>query len=271
MARTPTVKKPASAPYPAKIIRPEEGNIAAIYSAIQGEGTLVGERQLFIRLGGCPLRCHYCDTPEALIPTPTCRVEDPPGGRKFRKVPNPISPEGLEPLVAPFLAPGSPHRTVTLTGGEPLWQAAWLRAALPRLRAYGKRLLLETAGAHVDELKGVLDFVDIIAMDMKPPSSTGMKPMWAQHREFLRVALVKQVMVKVIVTRATSLPDLEQVRETVAEVDRTVPVILQPVTPAWKVKNGPTPAQLYLWQAMLSEKLEHVRVIPQCHKLLGDL
>jgi organic radical activating enzyme len=271
MAQQKTTKKTGSVPYPAKIIRPEEGNVAGIYSAIQGEGTMVGERQLFIRLGGCPFRCHYCDTPEALIPSQFCRVEDPPGERKFRKISNPVAPEKLAELAKPFLEPGGHHRAVVLTGGEPLWQAAYLKNALPAIRAFGRRIYLETAGAHVDELKSVLSLVDIVAMDMKPPSSTGMKPMWAQHREFLKVALPKQVMVKVVVTRSTSLFDLEQVREIVSEVDRTIAVILQPLAPAWKAKKPPTPAQLYMWQGLLSEKLENVRVIPQCHKILGDL
>ena len=271
MAQQKTNKKTGSAPYPTKIIRPEEGNIAGIYSAIQGEGTMVGERQLFIRLGGCPFRCHYCDTPEALIPAQFCRIEDPPGERKFRKIPNPVSPEILAEAVKPFLESGSHHRSVVLTGGEPLWQAGYLKTALPALRAFGRKIYLETAGAHVDELKSILSLVDIVSMDMKPPSSTGMKPLWAQHREFLKVALPKQVMVKVVVTRATSLFDLEQVREIVSEVDRTIAVILRPLAPAWKAKKAPTPAQLYIWQGLLSEKLENVRVIPQCHKILGDL
>jgi len=271
MAQTKNAKKTGSAPYPMKIIRPEEGNLTGIYSAIQGEGTLVGERQLFLRFGGCPFRCHYCDTPEALIPAQHCRIEDPPGERKFRKIPNPVSAEMLAEIVKPFMEPGVHHRAIVLTGGEPLWQSAYLKSALPALRAFGQRIYLETAGAHVDELKGILSLVDIVSMDMKPPSSTGMKPLWAQHREFLKVALPKQVMVKVVVTRATSLSDLAQVRDIVSEVDRTIPVILQPLAPAWKAKKIPTPAQLYMWQGLLSEKLENVRVIPQIHKLLGDL
>ena len=271
MAPAKSTKKPGSAPYPAKIIRPEEGNIAGIYSAIQGEGTLVGERQMFIRFGGCPFRCHYCDTPEALVPAQVCRIEDPPGSRKFRRVANPVAPPVLEGAVRPFLSPDSHHRSVVLTGGEPLWQAAYLRNALPAVRAFGRKVYLETAGTHVDELKSVLELIDVVAMDMKPPSSTGMKPLWAQHREFLKVALPKQVMVKVVVTRSTSLPDLEQVRDIVSEVDRTIAVVLQPLTPAWKARKIPTPAQLFMWQGLLSEKLENVRVIPQCHKLLGDI
>ena len=232
---------------------------------------MAGERHLFIRFGGCPYRCNYCDTPEALIPAQFCRIEDPPGGRKFRKIPNPVAPEMLAEIVKPFMEPGTHHRAIVLTGGEPLWQAAYLKNALPALRAFGQRIYLETAGAHVEELKSILSLVDIVSMDMKPPTSTGMKPLWAQHRQFLKVALPKQVMVKVVVTRGTSLFDLEQVREIVSEVDRTITVVLQPLAPAWKSKKAPTPAQLYMWQSLLSEKLENVRVIPQCHKILGDI
>jgi organic radical activating enzyme len=85
------------------------------------------------------------------------------------------------------------------------------------------------------------------------------------------VALVKRVIVKVVVTRKTMPGELELVRDMVAEVDRTIPVVLQPVTPRWKVKYSSTPEQLIEWQAMLSAKLDDVRIIPQCHRLLGDL
>jgi organic radical activating enzyme len=245
--------------------------LAEIFSAIQGEGTAVGERHLFVRTGSCPFRCAYCDTPEALVPAPVCLVESPPAGRKFRKVPNPVAPEELKNLVGGFLsADGGVHRAITITGGEPLWQAAYLRAALPLLREFGRRIYLETAGAHVEELKLVLEFVDVVAMDVKPPSASGLKPFWHQHREFLRASLAKEVMVKVVVTRKTTLHDLTQVRDLVSDVDRTVPVILQPVTPMWKSKFPPTIAQLLGWQAHLAEKLANVRIIPQVHRALGD-
>ncbi|MDX8412714.1 MAG: radical SAM protein [Mariprofundales bacterium] len=37
-----------------------------IYSSIQGESSLAGTPCTLVRLAGCPLRCHYCDTPDAL-------------------------------------------------------------------------------------------------------------------------------------------------------------------------------------------------------------
>ncbi len=36
--------------------------VAEIFYSIQGEGSLVGRPALFIRFGGCNLRCRWCDT-----------------------------------------------------------------------------------------------------------------------------------------------------------------------------------------------------------------
>ena len=49
-----------------------QGQILAteVFSAIQGEAALVGERQVFVRLTGCNIRCAYCDQPEALVNVP---------------------------------------------------------------------------------------------------------------------------------------------------------------------------------------------------------
>ena len=36
--------------------------ISEIFHSIQGESTRVGLPTVFVRLTGCPLRCHWCDT-----------------------------------------------------------------------------------------------------------------------------------------------------------------------------------------------------------------
>jgi organic radical activating enzyme len=266
-----TAARQGAVTYPAKIIKPAPGTIAEVFVAIQGEGILVGERQLFIRLAGCPFRCNYCDTPNAMVPTDFCLVETSPTSRKFRKQPNPVSPESLAAIATSFITADPAIRAIALTGGEPLWQVEYLKAVLPLLRIPGRRIFLETAGAHVAELQEILPFIDVVSMDVKLPSTTGMKPLWAEHQQFLKVALVKQVIVKVVVTRKTMPDELKQVRDMVAQVDRTVPVVLQPATPQWKVKQPATSEQLLLWQALLSEKLEQVRIIPQCHRMLEEL
>ena len=54
----------------------EDVYVSEVFSAIQGEGALVGTRQVFVRLTGCNIRCAYCDQPEALerVGGP-CRIE----------------------------------------------------------------------------------------------------------------------------------------------------------------------------------------------------
>ena len=61
--------------------------IVELFSSLQGEGLLVGERQVFVRFAGCNLECAYCDTPAARSAPPTCRVEATPGAQDWQELP----------------------------------------------------------------------------------------------------------------------------------------------------------------------------------------
>src|SRR6516225_9442547 len=117
------------------------GNVSELFVSFQGEGLHAGRRHLFVRLGGCPLRCRYCDTPESLVPVATCRVLGPDG--EHRRT-NPLSVEDLAREVATLVAASPPLHALALTGGEPLVQTdfveTWLTTAPP-----GPAVLLETA------------------------------------------------------------------------------------------------------------------------------
>ena len=101
----------------------ERLKITEIFYSLQGEAQFVGVPTVFVRLTGCPLRCHYCDTAYAFH-----------GGEWWNV------PDILE-QVAQY---GT--RDVCVTGGEPLAQ----RHCLTLLRALcdrGYRVSLETSGA----------------------------------------------------------------------------------------------------------------------------
>ncbi len=239
-------------------------NFVEVFSSIQGEGKYVGYRQAFVRLAGCNLACEYCDTPASRTAGPEGRVELSAGGRDFVAVANPVSPAALAGHVNRLLA--LPHHSVSLTGGEPLCQAGELAEMAPRLAG---RLYLETNGTLPDELAVVLPHVAIVAMDIKLPS-TGGREWWEEHRRFLRTATARDMFVKVVLTAATDDAEFRQAMALVAAVDRRIPVVLQPVSPVGSVA-GIAPEAVLRLLALALDMLEDVRVIPQTHKMMGQL
>lgn len=120
--------------------------IYSIFKSLQGEGTTIGAPTAFIRTSGCPLRCTYCDTPQAFDAGKQMTIEE-------------ILAE-VERLRC---------RHVCLTGGEPLAQKESLRL-LEKLLAKGYHVVLETSGAiPLDEMPCVENLT--ISMDIKCPSS----------------------------------------------------------------------------------------------------
>ena len=103
------------------------GYVSEIFSSFQGEGLFAGRRHVFLRLAGCNLRCSYCDTPDSLERTPTCTIHDCDGGE--RSLANPLRPDRLSSLLAPFLSAPGVH-ALAVTGGEPLLQAGFLADVL---------------------------------------------------------------------------------------------------------------------------------------------
>ncbi|HWQ61341.1 MAG TPA: 7-carboxy-7-deazaguanine synthase QueE [Negativicutes bacterium] len=239
-------------------------DFAEVFSSIQGEGKYVGYRQVFVRLAGCNMACAYCDTPASRQATPQGRVERTPGSRDFFTVESPVAPDVLAGYVNNLL--GSPHHSISLTGGEPLCQAAGLAEMAPKLAG---RLYLETNGTLPDELAVVLPHVAIVAMDIKLPSTSG-REWWDEHRRFLRAAAARDLFVKVVLTAATDDAEFRQATALVAAVDRRIPTVLQPVSPVENVA-GIAPEAVLRLLAMALEDLDDVRVVPQTHKMMGQL
>jgi 7-carboxy-7-deazaguanine synthase len=118
--------------------------ITEIFYSLQGESRTVGLPTAFVRLTGCPLRCHYCDTAYAFH-----------GGQV-------LSLDAILQQIAEFKP-----RYVCVTGGEPLAQPNCLHL-LTALCDAGYRVSLETSGAMpVDQV----DLRVSKVLDLKTPGS----------------------------------------------------------------------------------------------------
>ncbi|MBE9125098.1 MULTISPECIES: 7-carboxy-7-deazaguanine synthase QueE [unclassified Coleofasciculus] len=247
-----------------------------VFSAIQGEGLNVGVRQLFIRFALCDLRCYFCDSAHTWNAPGSCDIEQTPGRRDFETHPNPVSLSRLLAWVERLNQPGL-HESISLTGGEPLLQAPFLAEFLPQLRQLtGLPIYLETGGHRPEQLAKILPDLDSVGMDIKLPSVSG-ENRWQAHAEFLQQCCDARidVFVKLIISSTTDPAELERAAELVVACSPSIPVVLQPVTPLETPLHlpvlPPIPERVLEWQALMKRHLKSVRVVPQTHKLIGQL
>lgn len=247
--------------------------VSEIFSSAQGEGIHIGRRQLFLRFSGCHRNCLYCDTDFAR--KETVAVERDPGSGQFDSVANPLSADALLTLLNEMSPPGSFHDDLFITGGEPLLQADFLAEFLPEAR---KQLTLpihlETSGDLVVPFIKIIDYIDHVLMDIKLPSVTGEPETWEAHQRFMEKIGANEMdaTIKLVVSADTSEQDLTESIELITATNTCAHVVLQPMTTALKTDRAPTAKQVLDWQAKMATTLGHgVRVIPQCHKLMGLL
>ena len=118
--------------------------ITEIFLSLQGEANTVGKPTVFVRLTGCPLRCHYCDSAYAFSGGELIEAAD---------ILNTVKEFGV--------------RHVTVTGGEPLAQRGVL-ALMVTLADAGLSVSIETSGAlSVAEV----DPRVVKVIDLKTPGS----------------------------------------------------------------------------------------------------
>lgn len=225
--------------------------IAEIFCSIQGEGLYCGQQQVFLRFAGCNLTCRYCDEPAAF--------------ETGAAVPMSCLAAAKAVICS---AVKSRAAAVSLTGGEPLLHWRFIKAIVPAIRKAGLAVHLETNGTLCRELGEIKGMLDVIAADIKLPSSTGGEAQWAAHARFI-AAVSEKTFIKVVLTDKTSLGDIKRAVALVAKIRRDIPFFLQPATS--RPGGICPPGKAFIKQASLcaAARLSRVTVRPQQHPLWG--
>ena len=224
--------------------------IHEIFSSYQGEGIRVGEPTIFVRFARCDLACRYCDTP--------------PPERPIR-----MTVEEVLVHVRQLETRNGPHTFVSLTGGEPLRYASFLKVFLPRLKQEGFRTYLESDGTKPRELGEVVDWIDLIAMDIKLPSATGMRPFWTEHEAYLETGRRTGIFIKAVVADSTPPEEVEHAARLTARYVPDAPFIIQPASAFGAFQDIPGEETISRLVRAARTHLADVRVIGQTHKLIG--
>jgi len=219
-----------------------KAKVAEIFHSIQGEAKYIGCPQVFVRLAGCDLMCSYCDTVHHVF----TEMEVSEVWDEIAK---------------------SPHYfdVVSLTGGEPLCQPEVVNELGALIKKHGNRVLLETHGALPEALKQVVHNVDIVAMDIKLPSSAGTPELWESSKEFLKIALAhdKETFVKVVVTPKTKASEIEHAAQIVGACGKDITFYLQPVHAE---RNNFSVQQMLAMCDLVAQHVRDVRIVGQMHK-----
>jgi len=223
-------------------------NILEIFQSIQGEGKYAGVTQVFVRFFECNMHCVWCDTPHSIGDTT----------RHFNEY-------TLDQLFCKVSDLWEGCHSVSLTGGEPLMQKDFIKKLLPRFVQTKMPVYLETNGIFYKELAELIDNIDIIAMDLKLPSSTKCQPFWREHKEFLNIARQREVFIKTVISTDTERDDVLRSIDLVADIDPQILFILQPNY--FDLHNGVLD-QCRDYQKVCFNRLNNVRIIPQMHKIL---
>ena len=220
-----------------------KAKIAEVFESVQGEGLYLGEKQIFVRFFDCNLKCSFCDT----------KLD------RFME----YDPQELFKEIKLYR---DRYHSISFTGGEPLLCKDFLKEILKLTGKHGHRHYLETNGTLAAELEELIEHIDIVAMDLKFPSSTGMGELWDEHRNFLKVARRKEVFLKAIICQGTNEEDLKQALELIKEINPVSILILQPNS---NENHGALNEKLSRFKKICSQEKVTACVIPQIHKIVG--
>lgn len=217
--------------------------IKEIFPSIQGEGPVIGYKQLFIRFCSCNLNCEYCDTD-----FDSNNAEEFSASELLCKITNEYNLNTFH--------------SISLTGGEPLCSVEFLEEFLPLIKNK-TRIYLETNATLFDKLPRIKKYIDIISADIKLKSSTGLDTI-SLHREFFKQCNGVKTFAKIVFDKNITFEEIKTCSQLAEEFN--IELILQPKMIGDKMSVSSKFCCDILDK--FTTIYHNVRLIPQVHKFI---
>ena len=225
--------------------------IIEIFSSFQGEGLLIGERQIFVRFAGCNLNCNYCDTNDS----------------KSAESGKLMTPLEVTEEINKILTPDC--KTISFTGGEPSLYPEFIDEVS---KNFNLKIMLETNGTLPENID-LIDNLDIVSLDIKLPEHFDGEfdeSIFLNEIESLNLLMAKSISLycKVVILPSTKIKSFKGVVEKLYQNisnKSDLKIIIQPSSPLedWKDINF----RLFKFSEIVGQYFE-VSTIPQIHKIL---
>ena len=225
--------------------------IIEIFSSFQGEGLLIGERQIFVRFAGCNLNCNYCDTNDS----------------KSEKSGKLMTPQEVTDEINKLLTPDC--RTISFTGGEPSLYPEFISEVS---KNFNLNIMLETNGTLPDNID-LIEKLDMVSLDIKLPEHFDGdfdESIFQNEIKSLNLLIAKSINVycKVVILPSTKIKSFKEVVEKLSQNisnKSNLKIIIQPSSPLedWSDINF----RLFSFSEIVGQYFE-VSTIPQIHKIL---
>lgn len=174
-------------------------------NSIETMGLVDGPGVRFVAfLSGCKLRCLYCHNPETW---------------KINEDDIKITPEELVKKIKNY-TPYYENGGVTFSGGEPLLQKDFLRDCLKLLKQENIHTAIDTAGVGVGEYEEILEYVDLVILDIKSVDEKEYKYLTGQDiSEFYRFLEVCQRLNKKMWIRQVVVPGINDTVDNILKLN----------------------------------------------------
>jgi 7-carboxy-7-deazaguanine synthase len=231
--------------------------IYEIFTSVEGEGILYGTKTLFMRLAGCPFKCFYCDTKDALPVN---------SGQEYTL-------DEAKELIDQSLEKNT--YKVNFTGGDPLLQSEAVCELARFIQQKKIPTYLESSCYDSARFDQVLPYLDYVKIEFKTPDSEFVdenhySKLLENELDCLKHSTNsgKVTYIKVVVSSKTELGPFKELLKRIFSIVSKSQLAGFIIQPSYGIAE-PTLEQLFSFYDAVHVYYEEVRIVPQLHKFIG--